>query len=184
MKLIVGLGNIGKEYDNTRHNVGFMVLDTMNLDFKLEKKFQAYLCRKKINSEDVIFIKPTTYMNLSGNSVIKVVNYYKIKPDDILVVHDDLDLPFNHFKCKFDSSSGGHNGIKSIIASLNTQKFARLKIGIAHDKSVDTKDYVLGTFSKKELSVFFDKCELYREIILNFICNGINDTMGKFNGRM
>ena len=74
--------------------------------------------------------------------------------------------------------------IKSIIASLNTQKFARLKIGIAHDKSVDTKDYVLGTFSKKELSVFYYKCELYREIILNFICNGINDTMGKFNGRM
>ena len=181
MKLIVGLGNIGKEYENTRHNVGFMVLDTMNLDFKLEKKFQAYLCRKKINSEDVIFIKPTTYMNLSGNSVIKVVNYYKIKPDDILVVHDDLDLPFNHFKCKFDSSSGGHNGIKSIIKCLGTENFKRIRIGISKPEG-DTIDYVLGKFSKHDLNNLYYVFNTINRIIEDFVVLPFEKLMSKYNG--
>ena len=121
MKLVVGLGNPGKEYENTRHNIGFMILDSFIENFSLENKFQAMVKKVKIENEDVLFVKPITYMNLSGNAVIKIVNYYHIDKKDILVLQDDLDLDFGSFKLKNNSSSGGHNGIKSIIRSLGTQ---------------------------------------------------------------
>ena len=148
MKIIVGLGNPGDEYKNTRHNVGFIAIDHYlgNVDWK--KKFNGLYYDTNINGEKVIFIKPTTYMNLSGNCVVEFVNFYKVSTDDILVIQDDLDLPFLKYKLKYKSSCGGHNGMRSIINSLGTDSIARLKIGIAHDRSVDTKDYVLGNFNK------------------------------------
>ena len=183
MKLVVGLGNIGKEYQNTRHNIGFMVLDSFLTGFSLEKKFQAYIKKETIQGMDVLFMKPTTYMNLSGIAVRKVVDYFKINIQDVLVVQDDLDLPFGMHRCRINSSSGGHNGIKSIIDSLGTKGFARLKIGIAHDKSMDTKDYVLGSFSKKELEILEKNYPLYHNIIVSFLTDGIEKTMNVFNSK-
>ena len=181
MKMIVGLGNPGKEYENTRHNVGFMVLDSFVDDFVKENKFQAMISKKNIDGEDVFFVKPLTFMNLSGIAVSKIASYYKIVPEDILFIQDDLDLPFGSYKLKIHSSSGGHNGIKSIISSLHTEGFCRLKIGIAHDERGAVIDYVLGKFSKKDLQEFENSYATYHEIIKSFVLNGIDKTMNQFN---
>lgn len=181
MKLVIGLGNPGKEYDNTRHNVGFMVLDSFLKDFSVEKKFQAMIQKCCIHNEDVLFVKPLTYMNLSGNSIKKIVNYYHIDVDDILVIQDDLDLDFGCFKIKENSSSGGHNGIKSIIQVLNSQNFGRLKIGISHNKAISTVDYVLQRFSKEELNFFNNHYSLFEEIIYFWVLNGVGQTMAHYN---
>ncbi len=183
MKLIVGLGNPGKEYENTRHNVGFMVLNSFGDNFTLEKKFQAMLRKTKIGFNDVLFVKPVTFMNLSGNAVAKIVQYYDINISEILVIHDDLDLEFGRFRLKKNSSSGGHNGIKSIIQCLKTQDFCRLKIGIAHDRSIDTADYVLQKFSKSQIQDLTASFSFYQEIIEYWISNGTALTMEKYNNR-
>ncbi|MBE6161070.1 MAG: aminoacyl-tRNA hydrolase [Firmicutes bacterium] len=177
MKLIVGLGNPGKEYENTRHNIGFMVLDYMKKNEKWKEKFDAFY----IKDDDVIYLKPLTYMNVSGFAVEKAANFFKIKPEDILVIQDDLDLPFNNYKLKRNSSAGGHNGIRSIIACLGTNSFLRLKIGIAHDRSIDTKDYVLSKFAKQNLEELESKFSLYEEIINYFIKNDAEKTISKYN---
>ena len=130
MKIIVGLGNPGSSYNDTRHNVGFIVLDNYLGDVKWKKKFNAEYYEEIINGEKVLFVKPLTYMNLSGDAVVQFVNYYDIDLSDILVVHDDLDLKFGTYKLKTNSCDGGHYGIKSIINRLNSKDFARLKIGI------------------------------------------------------
>ena len=181
MKIIVGLGNPGDEYKNTRHNVGFIAIDHYlgNVDWK--KKFNGLYYDTNINGEKVIFIKPTTYMNLSGNCVVEFVNFYKVSTDDILVIQDDLDLPFLKYKLKYKSSCGGHNGMRSIINSLGTDSIARLKIGIAHDRSVDTKDYVLGNINKKDLDLLNDSCNTFDKIIDLFISKGIDACMMRYN---
>ncbi len=182
MKLIVGLGNPGKEYNLTRHNIGFIILDNYLPDVLWKKKFLGLYHECIINDEKVIFLKPQTFMNLSGDSVLECVNYFKIKREDILVIHDDLDLEFGKIRLKKSSSSGGHNGIKSIINSLNTDLFSRFKFGISKNKNNLTKDYVLGDFSKQEQQFIFDNKELYNDIINSFITNGIEKTMNDYNG--
>lgn len=181
MKLIIGLGNPGKDYQNTRHNVGFLILDNYlgNVDWK--EKFNALCFEKRINSEKVIFVKPLTFMNLSGNAVVKYVNYYNVNIDDILVIQDDLDLPFSTYKLKKNSSAGGHNGIKSIINCLGSQDFLRLKIGVSNNKSIDTKDYVLGRFSKEEKDKLDSLQKTFNEIIESFVIVGISKTMNIYN---
>lgn len=151
MKLICGLGNPGKEYENTRHNVGFMIIDNYCKNEKFASKFNGFYLTKNINDEKVIFLKPQSYMNLSGSVVKPFCDFFKIDSKDILIIRDDLDLRLGQVRIKYDSSSGGDNGVKSIITSLGTQKFYQYKVGISHDKNYDTKDYVLGKFSKKEL---------------------------------
>ena len=127
MKLIVGLGNYGKEYDNTRHNIGFRFLDAYlsvtNVVWK--NKFKGLYCEKTINNEKVIFLKPQTYMNLSGESVILFVNYFKIKIEDILVISDDLALPIGTYRLRSQGSAGGHNGLKNIEECLKSNKYNR-----------------------------------------------------------
>lgn len=177
MKLIVGLGNPGKDYENTRHNIGFMILDNYIKSDNWKSKFNSLY----IKDDNVCFLKPQTYMNNSGFAVKKIVDFYKIKPEDILVIQDDLDLPFNKFKLKKNSSSGGHNGIKSIISCLNSNSFCRLKIGIAHDRSIDTKDYVLSKFGKENLKNIENNQSLYNKIIEYFIKNDADSTISKFN---
>ena len=177
MKLVVGLGNPGKDYENTRHNIGFMVLDYIKKDAKWKEKFDGLY----IKEEDVIYLKPLTYMNVSGFAVEKAANFFKIDPEDILIIQDDLDLPFNTYKLKKNSSSGGHNGIKSIIACLGTDSVLRLKIGIAHDRSIDTKDYVLSKFSKSNLEEFEQNLPLYAKIVEHFIKNDADSTISKYN---
>ncbi len=181
MKMIVGLGNPGKDYQNTRHNVGFLVLDNYLNTSDWKEKFNALYHEERINSEKVIFVKPLTYMNLSGDAVVKYVNYFDVNIDDILVIHDDLDLPFSTYKLKKNSSAGGHNGIKSIINRLGSQEFARLKVGVSHDRSVDTKDYVLGNFSKKEKEQFEVMQKDFNKIIESFVNDGIDRTMNIYN---
>lgn len=183
MKLIVGLGNPGNEYDKTRHNVGFMALNYFPGNNFDQEKFNSLYFKTKIGGEDVIFIKPLTFMNLSGQAVTKFVKYYKINFNDILIIQDDLDLPLGTIKLKYKSSSGGHNGIKSIIKELGTDEIPRLKIGISNDKLMDTKDYVLHKFSKDELSIFEKKLPLIKEIVENFIKYDIMECMSRYNNK-
>ena len=133
MKLIVGLGNPGKDYTNTRHNVGFNIIDKYlkKNNYKVDKeKFNGKFTKISINGEDTILLEPLTYMNLSGDSVRKVMDYFNIEVDDILIISDDLDLSIGNFKLRPSGSSGGHNGLKSIESSLGTNSYKRLKIGI------------------------------------------------------
>lgn len=149
MKLIVGLGNIGKEYDETRHNAGFMTIDHFaeKHGFEFNKqKFDALIADGGVNGEKVILAKPTTYMNESGRSVRQIVDFYKLDPEDVLVVHDDMDLPTGRLRLRQKGSAGGHNGIKSIIAHLGTEKFKRLRIGIDHPEKQKVVDWVLTRF--------------------------------------
>lgn len=173
MKLIVGLGNPGREYKNTRHNVGFMALDTYLGKVNWKIKMEANFYSTQINDEQVIFIKPLTYMNLSGIAVKKVVDFYNIDVKDILVIQDDLDIDFGNFKVKKNSSSGGHNGIKSIIAELNSEEFGRIKIGIGKSKLIPTDKYVLTKFSKDEIDLLNAKFNDISKIINLFINYGI-----------
>lgn len=181
MKLIVGLGNPGREYDSTRHNVGFIVLDNYLQDVKWTNKFNGLYYKKEVNGESYIFLKPQSYMNLSGGVVRKYVEYFKIDVKDILVIHDDLDLPVGKFRIKINSSAGGHNGIKDIINNLKTDSFARLKIGISNDKEIDTKDYVLGKFSKSDISLIESNMLKFYRIIEEFEYNNITTLMNKYN---
>ncbi|CDE50719.1 peptidyl-tRNA hydrolase [Firmicutes bacterium CAG:460] len=181
MKLIVGLGNPDKEYDKTRHNVGFMVIDNYLGSVNWSNKFNALYCEKVINGEKIIFVKPLTYMNNSGNAVGEFVRYFNIDNKDILVIQDDLDLNVGDYKLKMHSSSGGHNGIKSIIASLGNQDFPRLKVGIGSVKKDEVIDYVLGKFSKSELEVLNELFNTFDKIINSFINEGIDKTMNVYN---
>ncbi len=185
MKLIVGLGNPGKEYENTRHNIGFMVIDnylqTKNATW--QEKFNSLYTILTINNEKVYFLKPLTYMNLSGLAVREIVNYFKIELKDILIIHDDLDLPVGAFRIKTNSSAGGHNGIKSIIENLHTNSLARLKIGISKNNLENTKDYVLGHFSSNEKSIFEKNMSIYHDIISDFLVYDIAKIMNKYNRR-
>lgn len=181
MKLIVGLGNVGHNYDDTRHNVGFMVIDFYLGSVKYQEKFNSYYYKKIINGENVYFVKPKTFVNNSGLAVLEFAKYFGIEKEDILIIHDDLDQDFGKYKLKSNSSSGGHNGIKSIISSLGTQDFLRLKIGIKNAKKDDVIDFVLGKFSKEELKTFNDMCSIYGKIIESFIIDGPVKTMNIYN---
>lgn len=153
MKLIVGLGNPGKEYEKTRHNTGFMVMDRLAETFQVSinvKKFKGEYVKFKYRGEDVILLKPMTYMNNSGESVIQVMNYFKMNVEDLLVIYDDMDMPTGKLRLRQSGSAGGHNGIKSIIAHVGTQNFKRIRVGIDKHPQIPVVDYVLGRFSKEE----------------------------------
>jgi len=155
MKLIAGLGNIGEKYNFTRHNAGFMVVDKWaiknNLTFKENKKLKCFITKFRYGAEDIILIKPTTFMNLSGEAVIEVMNYYKIDSSDILIIFDDLSLELGKMRFRANGSDGGHNGIKSIIKSVGTQNIARLKIGIGPQPPIPAEQFVLQNFYKSQL---------------------------------
>lgn len=156
MKLIIGLGNPGSKYDNTRHNAGFMFLDFFanknNVSFSKKANYQYAQINQ--NGTKVILLKPETFMNLSGEAVKNVMDFYKIDPVDIIVIYDDLDMEFGKLRVKDNSSSGGHNGIKNIISHLHTQEFMRIKIGIKNEYKKDVKAFVLSKFSKDEIVEF------------------------------
>lgn len=182
MKLIVGLGNPGKEYERTRHNIGFRVLDYYLGDVNWQLKDNYAFCKTIIGKETVFFLKPLTYMNNSGLAVQKFMNYFRIDDyNDILVIQDDLDQDFGKYKLKKKSSSGGHNGIKSIIKELGTDDFARLKIGINSTDKNDVIDFVLGKFNKSQMETLTSMMPKYKEIIDLFINKGIDITMNIYN---
>ena len=167
MKLVVGLGNPGNEYSKTRHNIGFQLLDYIasrnNIEFKSDKKFNAECATYIVGGEKVHFIKPLSYMNLSGTVVSKYANFYNIEPNDILVIQDDLDMAFGKIRILHNSTSGGHNGIKNIIECL------------------DTKDYVLGKFSKEESEILMNIYSNLENIIDDFISLDTDKLKQKYN---
>lgn len=181
MKLIVGLGNPETKYDNTRHNIGFRIIDGYLKDANWQKKFNGLYTEQTMNNEKALFLKPLTYMNNSGLAVGEIVNYYKINLDDILVIQDDLDEEFGKYKLKKNSSAGGHNGIKSIIMALGTDAFSRLKIGIRSENHIDAVEFVLGKFTEDEIAKLNDLQETFNKIIDSFITNGMERTMNIYN---
>lgn len=184
MKLIVGLGNPGKEYKNTRHNIGFDVIDLYikERNFSLNKnKFDGIYTQEVINGEKVIFLEPQKYMNLSGEVVRKFVDYFDISIENILVIQDDLDQPVGKIKLKRNSSSGGHNGIKNIEQHLGTKDYKRLKIGISNNKRIDTKNYVLGNISSEERKILDDSIKKSLDIIDDFLSMDFEMLMSKYN---
>ncbi|WP_042453885.1 aminoacyl-tRNA hydrolase [Neobacillus dielmonensis] len=154
MKLITGLGNPGKQYEHTRHNVGFDVIEELSNRLAIplnQSKLKGLYGIGAVNGEKVLLLKPLTYMNLSGESIRAVMDYYKIEQEDLLVVYDDLDLPVGKIRLRQKGSPGGHNGIKSIVAHLGTQQFNRIRIGIDRPQGgMSVPDYVLGQFLQEE----------------------------------
>ena len=184
MKIIVGLGNPGKKYDNTRHNIGFQLLDVIankkGLEFNKEN-FNAKYCECLISGEKVLLVKPMSYMNLSGGVVAKFVSFFKVDVTDILIIQDDLDMGMGRVKIVHNSSSGGHNGIKDIERCLGSNSYARVKIGISNNKNQDTKDYVLGKFSDDEINILKNEFEILSGIVDDFCLYSLDKLMSKYN---
>lgn len=185
MRLIVGLGNPGKKYEQTRHNVGFMVVDELlkKLNLKLDQEgFKAFYTTYFYKGEKIIICKPQTYMNLSGEAVSEIVSYYKIAHEDIVVIYDDLDLPMGKLRLRNSGSSGGHNGIKNIINMLSDQNIKRIRIGISRDDKYDVKDYVLSKISGEDLKLFESAKDKATEALLYWLDEtDFNKVMSKFN---
>lgn len=184
MKLIVGLGNPGKEYENTRHNMGFFYLDyyvkSKNITID-KKKFDGMYGETIIDGEKIIFLKPQKYMNLSGEVIRKYTDYFNIDTKDILVICDDLDTTIGKYRLRARGSSGGHNGLKNIELMLQTQDYARLKIGISHDREIDTKDYVLGKLDKQTIELLKENIKIICDIIDDFYKLDMEKLMAKYN---
>lgn len=186
MKLVVGLGNPDSKYDNTRHNVGFMLLDYIfdSSNFIVNKKMNAMEYITNINGEKVVVIKPITYMNLSGDAVSKYVNFYKLDVSDILVIQDDLDMPLGNLKLLFNRGDGGHNGIKDIVLKLSSKNFLRVKIGIGKSDLMDTKDYVLGKFRNADKEILERVFLRLRDIVDDYISMNMDSLIQKYNTKI
>lgn len=184
MKLIVGLGNPGYEYINTRHNIGFMAIDKIvdSLGISFDKnKFGGLFCTTNVSGEKVMFLKPQEYMNLSGNVVGRFVDYFNIDVNDILIIHDDLDMDVGKIRFRSHGSSGGHNGLKNIEANLGTREYSRLKIGISNNKNYDTKDYVLGKFSSDDKKILDEVLSNMSKIFNDYLSLSFIELMNKYN---
>jgi PTH1 family peptidyl-tRNA hydrolase len=184
MKLIVGLGNPGKDYENTRHNVGFMVMDrlsdVMNVSISTTK-FKGEYVKFKYHGEDVILLKPMTYMNNSGEAVSQVMNFFKIDVDDLLVIYDDMDMPTGKLRLRQSGSAGGHNGVKSIIAHVGTQNFKRIRVGIDKHPQIPVVDYVLGRFTKEQQSLIEDGIQKAAQAVQMMLDKDFVAAMNAFN---
>ena len=186
MKLIVGLGNPGASYLMTRHNVGFMVIDALGED-SFVKKHKSLIQKSLLNGRSVLLAKPQTYMNCSGEAVRDLMMFYKVPPQDLLVIQDDVDQPFLSMKFQKNRGHGGHRGIQSIHDYLKTSDYARLKLGVGrpHSKgeqpAPSTSDYVLSSFSKKEQTLLKGFLEKSVQAVLYFIEKGFEKSAGEFN---
>lgn len=184
MFLIVGLGNPGKEYAGTRHNIGFEAVDYIADKYNIELnriKFKGIFGEGMINGKKVILLKPTTYMNLSGESIREVVNFYKISNEEIIVIYDDISLEVGRLRIREKGSHGGHNGIKSIIANLSSDVFPRVKIGVGGPKG-DLVSHVLGKFSNSEIEILRESIMATSEAVTTILSKDTKEAMNKFNG--
>ena len=184
MKLIVGLGNPGREYNNTRHNIGFMCIEKIAEYFKVDfdsNKFNGLYTQFNYNDEKIILLKPQKYMNLSGEVIRDFVNFYKIDVSDILVICDDLDTDIGTYRLRYKGSSGGHNGLKNIELHLSTNEYKRIKVGISNNKTIDTKDYVLGKFTKDEMDLINPIINKMPSIIEDYLKIPFDNVMNKYN---
>lgn len=185
MKIIVGLGNPEKKYDGTRHNIGFAVLDEVADAYNISmdiKKHKGICGKGIIAGEKVVLVKPQTYMNLSGECVREVMDYYKAAPEDVIIIFDDISLEPGKLRIRKKGSAGGHNGIKSIIAHLNSENFPRIKCGVGDKpKGYDLADYVLGHFSKEEIPVVQDAIKMAVKALECMLSDGYDAAMNQYN---
>ena len=182
--LVVGLGNPGAKYANTRHNAGFMVVDELARRSceSFRKKFHGQVARCRVGNEDAILLQPMTYMNRSGISVGEAASFYKTPPEQVVVVHDEVDLPFGQLRLKVGGGHGGHNGLRSIFAHYD-REFVRLRFGVGRPQHGETTDHVLGTFSSEEvplLETTVDEAANWVEMVLR---EGPGATMNAFHGK-
>ncbi|QHX37073.1 aminoacyl-tRNA hydrolase [Spiroplasma sp. BIUS-1] len=184
-KLIVGLGNPGSNYLQTRHNAGFIAIDVLLEKYGFQKKtedFKAEIYFSNIKGEKVLFVKPQTFMNLSGEAVISIMNYYKIEVKDFIVLYDDKDLELSKVRFRDNGSAGGHNGIKNIISHLKTENFNRLKIGIGAPGQYKIVDWVLSKMSSEEIDLIKEKIIKIASFVEDFILDeNLKKIMNKFN---
>ena len=186
MYIIAGLGNPTKEYDNTRHNIGFMAIDAIADKYGIdmsECKHKALLGKGIINGQKVILVKPLTYMNLSGEAIRAVIDYYKVdEEEELIVIYDDISLDVGKLRIRKKGSAGGHNGIKNIIAHLGHDVFKRIKIGVGEKpKGYDLADYVLGHFSKEELEIMKDSIDKVDGAVNLMLEDKIDVAMNEYN---
>lgn len=187
MYIIVGLGNPTREYDKTRHNAGFSVIEMLadRMGIVVAERKHKALCGKGIlEGQKVILAKPQTFMNLSGESVRAIVDYYKVEPDQMVIVYDDISLEPGQLRIRAKGSAGGHNGIKSIISHLGTQEFARIKVGVGDKpKNMDLADYVLSRFSAGEQALMDDAFKEAADAVGIILAKGIDPAMNYFNAK-
>ena len=204
ISLIVGLGNPGAEYDRTRHNIGFMAIDRLATSWSIsigkEKRFygifgEGRLSNRLANNGKMRLLKPTTYMNLSGQAVRACADWFKVSPENILVIYDDMDLPLGKLRLRPSGSAGGHNGMKSIISHLGTQNFPRLRLGIGRggkdndDSAIVSKanqnvtNHVLGGFSAKETKILPEILDLAESTVTSILADGLEKAMSLYNSR-
>lgn len=186
MVIIAGLGNPTKEYENTRHNIGFMAIDTLADKYNIhvmDCKHKALVGKGIIGDTKVVLVKPLTYMNLSGEAIRAVVDYYKVDPaSELIVIYDDISLDVGQLRIRKKGSAGGHNGIKNIIAHLGDDTFLRIKIGVGEKpKGYDLADYVLGHFSKEELEVIRESFEKVDGAVNLMVEDKVDTAMNEYN---
>jgi len=184
VKIIVGLGNPGKKYEATRHNMGFMTIDEIARIKKVSVKEtgEGYLSgSSNTEGEEVILAKPMTYMNRSGEAVKRLLADYKGNHEDLVVIHDDMDMALGRVRIKTKGGHGGHNGVSSIIERIGTNRFIRIKIGIGRRAGVDPADFVLGRFDSDEIAVVDDSVRKAAETALHLVSNNIKDLMSRYN---
>ena len=190
MKLICGLGNPGREYERHRHNIGFMVVEALLSRARAElnhEKFQARVGQGSLGGEKVLFLEPQTYMNLSGRSLAEAARFYKVAVEDILVIHDELDLPFGRLQLKVGGGSGGHNGLKSIVSSLGADGFIRLRFGVDKPQGPNAKErvagYVLSNFDDAERRQLDDLIPQAADAAESWVRDGLATAMNRYNKR-
>lgn len=187
MFVIAGLGNPGRKYENTRHNMGFLVIDRIaeKSGINVNKlKFRALVGDGVISGRKVLLVKPQTYMNLSGESLREVVDYYGVEPEDVLVIYDDFDLETGALRIRKKGSAGSHNGMKSVISHLQSEDFPRIRIGIGRSGSLDWKDFVIGKVGRDEKKSIEDAVERAAEAVVCILEKGIDAAMNKYNVRI
>ncbi len=184
MFLVVGLGNIGRQYEHTRHNVGFDIIDLISSKYNINvnrEKFKGMYGEGKIGSKKVILLKPSTYMNLSGESVREVMNFYKIASENMIVVYDDISLEVGRLRIRTEGSAGGHNGIKNVIANLGTDAFPRIKVGVGQP-NLELISHVLGKFNSEDREKVEKVFQASVDAVECIIMSDAAEAMNKFNG--
>lgn len=184
MVVIVGLGNPGKKYENTRHNIGFITVDLLaeRHGIKINKiKHKALVGEGTISDQKVLLVKPQTYMNLSGNSVREIMEYYKVDVENLLIIYDDIDIPTGAVRIRKKGSAGTHNGMRSVIYDLQSDQFPRIRIGMGLDKKMDLKDFVTGGFTKSEKGLLEKAVAHSADAVECFLRSGIDKAMNEYN---
>lgn len=187
MYVILGIGNPGRQYENTRHNIGFISLDFLaaSWNIKMNKiKYKALVGEGTLGSEKVLLVKPQTYVNLSGESVAEIMSFYKLPPENLIVIYDDINLDTGRIRIRPRGSDGGHNGMKSILYHLKSDNFPRIRLGVGmKPPGYDLADWVLSKFTEEEIKIMAKAVEKVPDMAEEIIQNGMSSAMNRFNGQ-